>query len=81
MKELERISGLSRDSARDKILQEVRETLKEESARLIRDTEAQAREEAEQKSRSIVALAIQRCAADHVAENTVSVVEACQAMR
>lgn len=75
MKELERISGLSRDSARDKILQEVRETLKEESARLIRDTEAQAREEAEQKSRSIVALAIQRCAADHVAENTVSVVE------
>ncbi len=75
MKELERISGLSRDNAREKILQEVRETLKEESARLIRDTEAQAREEAEQKSRAIVSLAIQRCAADHVAENTVSVVE------
>jgi len=75
IKELERISGLSRESAREKILQEVRETLKGESARLIRDAETQARAEAEQKSRSIVALAIQRCAADHVAENTVSVVE------
>ena len=75
MKELERISGLSRESARERILQEVEETLKGETARLIRDAEEQARAEAEQKSRSIVALAIQRCAADHVAENTVSVVE------
>lgn len=75
IKELERISGLSRESAREMILQEVQETLKAETARMIRDAEDRARAEAEQKARSIIALAIQRCAADHVAENTVSVVE------
>ncbi|HHY44840.1 MAG TPA: ribonuclease Y, partial [Firmicutes bacterium] len=75
LKELERISGLSRDEARERILGEVRDALKEETARLIRDAEAQAREEAEAKARSIISLAIQKCAADHVAENTVSVVE------
>ncbi|HHX10289.1 MAG TPA: ribonuclease Y [Firmicutes bacterium] len=75
IKELERLSGLSRESAREMILQEVRETLKAETARLIRDAEDQARADAEQKARGIIALAIQRCAADHVAENTVSVVE------
>jgi len=75
LKELERISGLSRDEARERILGEVRDALKEETARLIRDAEAQARDEAEAKARSIISLAIQRCAADHVAENTVSVVE------
>ena len=75
IKELEQISGLSRENARDMILQEVRETLKAETARLIRDAEDQAKADAERKARSIIALAIQRCAADHVAENTVSVVE------
>ncbi len=75
IRELERISGLTSKQARDMILQEVRETLEAESARLIRDAEIQAKAEAEQRSRNILALAIQRCAADHVAENTVSVVE------
>jgi len=75
MKELERISGLSRDDAKEKILSEVRQTAKEESARIIREAETQAREEAERRAKGIISLAIQRCAADHVAENTVSVVE------
>lgn len=75
MNELERISGLSTDEAQEMILQEVRETLKEESARIIRDAEAQAKERADEVARNIISLAIQRCAADHVAENTVSVVE------
>ena len=75
MRELERISGLSREEAKDRILSEVRETLKDETARLIRDYETAAREEAENRAKSIISLAIQKCAADHVAENTVSVVE------
>ncbi|HHW18124.1 MAG TPA: ribonuclease Y [Firmicutes bacterium] len=75
MKELERISGLPRDEARERILSEVREAVKEETARIIRDAEAQAKEEAEVRAKNIISLAIQRCAADHVAENTVSVVE------
>ncbi len=75
IKELERISGLSRDSAKERILSEVSEALKDETARLIRDSEATAREEAEGRARSVISLAIQKCAADHVAENTVSVVE------
>jgi len=75
IKELERISGLSRDGAKERILSEVSEALKDETARLIRDSEATAREEAEGRARSVISLAIQKCAADHVAENTVSVVE------
>ncbi len=75
MKELERISQLSRDGAKERILSEVKEALKDESARIVRDAEAAAKEEAEGRARSIISLAIQRCAADHVAENTVSVVE------
>lgn len=75
IKELERISGLSRDDARERILSEVREALRDETARLIRDSDAAAREEAENRARSVISLAIQKCAADHVAENTVSVVE------
>jgi ribonuclease Y len=75
IKELERISGLSRDEAKERIISEVSEALKDETARLIRDSEAAAREEAESRARSVISLAIQKCAADHVAENTVSVVE------
>ncbi len=75
LKELERISGLTREDARERILSEVSEALKDETARLVRDAEVRAREEAEDKARAVVSLAIQRCSADHVAENTVSVVE------
>ncbi len=75
MKELERISQLTRDEAKERILSEVREALKDETARIVRDAEATAREEADGRARSVISLAIQKCAADHVAENTVSVVE------
>lgn len=72
--ELERISGLSTQEARDLLIKTVEEEIQQDIARLIRDREAQAREEAEKRAREITALAIQRCAADHVAETTVSVV-------
>ncbi len=75
LKELERISGLSRDDAKERILTEVREDLKDETARIVRDAESTAKEEAENRARNVISLAIQRCAADHVAESTVSVVE------
>lgn len=73
--ELERVSGLSTEEARRLILAQVEEESKLEAALLIRDMENAAREEAERRGRDIVSLAIQRCAADHVAETTVSVVE------
>ncbi|HAI21242.1 MAG TPA: ribonuclease Y, partial [Clostridiales bacterium UBA8153] len=73
--ELERVSGLSTEEARRLILAQVEEESKLEAALLVRDIEATAREEADRRARDIVSLAIQRCAADHVAETTVSVVE------
>lgn len=75
MKELERISQLSRDDAKERILSEIRDALKDETARIVRDAEAAAKEQADAKARNVISLAIQKCAADHVAENTVSVVE------
>lgn len=75
LRELERISGLTREEARAMVLEEVRQAAREEAAQIIRAAEQKAREEAETIAKNIVSLAIQRCAADHVAENTVSVVE------
>lgn len=72
--ELERISRLTADEARELILKTVEDEVKHETAILIRELETQAREEAEKKARDIISLAIQRTAADHVAESTVSVV-------
>ena len=72
--ELERISQLTADEAREMILKTVEEEVKHETAILIRDLENQAREEAEKRARDIISLAIQRTAVDHVAESTVSVV-------
>ena len=72
--ELERISGLTSDEARKLLLANVEEEIKHESAMLIKDLEQQAKEEADKKAREIISLAIQRCAADQVAETTVSVV-------
>ncbi|MEW6723644.1 MAG: ribonuclease Y [Bacillota bacterium] len=72
--ELERISGLTSDEARKILMQSVEDEMKGETAKLIRDMEAQAREEGEKRAREIISLAIQRCAADHVADTTVSVV-------
>ncbi|MBE6098444.1 MAG: ribonuclease Y [Anaerovibrio sp.] len=72
--ELERISGLSTEDAKNMLLVEVEEELKHEKAIMIKEYEQQTKDEAEKKARNIISLAIQRCAADHVAETTVSVV-------
>lgn len=73
--ELERISGLSSEDAKQLLLRDVEEEIQQEIAIKIRDLEAKAKEESDRKAREIISLAIQRCAADHVAEATVSVVE------
>jgi len=75
MAELERISGLQRDEARQILLQGVREDSRREATQIMRDIENDARENGEKKAKEIVSLAVQRCATDHAAESTVSVVE------
>jgi ribonuclease Y len=72
--ELERISGMSTDDAKTIILTNVEHEVRHETAQLIKEIEQQAKEEGDKKAREIITLAIQRCAADHVAETTVSVV-------
>ena len=72
--ELERVSGLSSGEARDLLLQNVEREIRAEAAQLVRDIEGQAKEEADHKARNVISLAIQRYAADHAAETTVSVV-------
>jgi len=71
--ELERISNLSFDQARELLLARVEDEIKHETAMLIKEYENQAKEEGEKKAREIISQAIQRCAADHVAESTVVV--------
>ena len=73
--ELERISGLTTEQAKEFLLDSVRDDVKHDTAKLIKDLEAEAREEADKKAREYVVGAIQRCAADSVAEATVSVVQ------
>jgi len=72
--ELERLSGLTSEEAREILLANIEEEIKHEAAMLIKEIESQAREESEKKARDIISQAIQRCAADHVAETTVTVV-------
>ncbi|CAM4017742.1 ribonuclease [Bacillus manliponensis] len=72
--ELERISSLTRDQARAIILEKVESEISHEIALMVKETEVRAKEEADKKAKDILSLAIQRCAADHVAETTVSVV-------
>lgn len=72
--ELERISGMTSDEAKELLLHKVREEIEHEMMMMVKDIENQARAEGEKKAREIVTLAIQRCAADHVSETTVSVV-------
>lgn len=72
--ELERISNLTMEDAKQLILTTVEQEVRHETAQLIKDIEQQAKEEADKRARDIISLAIQRCAADHVAETTVSVV-------
>ena len=72
--ELERISGLTSDEAKTILMAETEEELKHEKAVKIKEYEQQTKDEADKKARDILSVAIQRCAADHVAETTVSVV-------
>lgn len=72
--ELERISGYTTDQAKQIILERIEKDVKHESALMIKETENRAKEEADKKAKNILSLALQRCAADHVAETTVSVV-------
>lgn len=72
--ELERISSLTSEEARTLLLANTEEAIKHETAMMIKEVEQQAKEEADKRARNIISLAIQRCAADHVAETTVSVV-------
>ncbi len=74
LSELERISGLTTEQAKEFLLKQVEEDVKHETAVIIKELEAKAREEAEKNAKEILSLAIQRCAADHVAETTVTVV-------
>jgi len=71
---LERISGLSVEEAKSFLLKNVESEIRHESAMMIKDIEDQAKEEADKRARNIISAAIQKCAADHVAETTVSVV-------
>lgn len=74
LSELEKISGLTLEQAKDYLLKSVEEDVKHETAVLIKEHEARAKEEVDKNARKVLANAIQRCAADHVAESTVSVV-------
>ncbi len=72
--ELERISGLTAEQAKDYLLDTVKNEVQHETAVLIKEMEQRAKQEADKRAKEIIAGAIQRCAADHVAETTVSVV-------
>ena len=74
MEELERISGLTAEDARAMLLSDAEIEIKHDKAVMIKEYEQQAKDEAEKRARNIISQAIQRCAADHVAETTVSVV-------
>ncbi len=72
--ELERISGLTKDEAKAHLLSELEKDVRHESIVMMKEIESRAKEEAEKNAKNIVSFAIQKCAADHVAETTVSVV-------
>ena len=72
--ELEKISGLSSEEARQILLEEIKKEITHDAAVMIKEIESRAKEEADKKAREIITTAIQRCAADHVSETTVHVV-------
>ncbi len=74
LEELERISGLSIEDAKEYLLRNVENEVKHETAILIKDLEAKAKDEADRRAKEIIACSIQKCAADHASEVTVSVV-------
>ena len=72
--ELERVAGMTKDEAKQVVIDRVQKEAFHDAAAQVREIETQAKEEGEKKARNIIALAIQKCAADHVAESTVSVI-------
>ncbi len=75
IQELERISGLTSEQAKEYLLKTVEEDVKIDTAKLIKEMDLRAKEEADKKAKEYVVNAIQKCAADHVAETTISVVQ------
>ena len=75
VQQLERISGLTSDQAKEYLLKIVEDDVKHESAKMIKEMEHRAKEEADKKAKEYVVNAIQKCAADHVSEATISVVQ------
>ncbi|MCD8038779.1 MAG: ribonuclease Y [Lachnospiraceae bacterium] len=75
VQELERISGLTSEQAKEHLLKIVEDEVKHETAVMIKEMESRAKEEADKKAKEYVVTAIQRCAADHVSETTISVVQ------
>lgn len=75
LQELERISGLTSEQAKEFLLKTVEEDVKLDTAKMIKEMEGRAKEEADKKARDYVVNAIQKCAADHVAETSISVVQ------
>ena len=75
VQELERISGLTSEQAKEYLLKTVEDDVKHDTAKMVRELETQAKEDADKKAKEYVVNAIQRCAADHVAETTISVVQ------
>lgn len=75
VQELERISGLTSEQAKEYLLKTVEDDVKHDTAKMIKELENQAKEEASKKAKEYVVTAIQKCAADHVAETTISVVQ------
>ncbi len=71
---LEKLAGMTSDEAKAVLMSRIEEEVKRDAVAFVRETEARAREEADKKARNIIGIAIQRVAADHVAESTVSVV-------
>ena len=74
LEELERISGLTQEEAKELLLNDIQKEVKHEAAIMIREIEQKTKEDSEKKAKEIISMAIQKCAADHVAETTVSVV-------
>ena len=75
VQELERISGLTSEQAKEYLLKIVEDEVKHETAMMVKELESRAKEEADKKAKEYVVTAIQKCAADHVSETTISVVQ------
>ena len=75
LEELERISGFTSEQAKEFLLKTVEEDVKHDTARIIKEQEARAKDEAAKRAREYIVTAIQKCAADHVSESTISVVQ------